>query len=409
MTVVELFDKSAITNVASSLSMRPDKIIFLGSGKAMKRFDRIHQELLRSRGISTQVECRSIPLNSLSSILAELRQIVETEEQCIFDLTGGPELVLAAMGMVYREYPQKHIGLQRIRVADGMVTDCDDDGKVLYDTRPELTVEELIRLHGGAIRHESGGEERTYPWQLDEEFVQDIHTLWDISREDPGRWNAQVTALAGLTGDPDPEDLEVRIPLELLQERSGDGFLEELLDRLYDRGMICCYGSDGYCLSYSYKNAQIKKCLEKAGTVLELKVLATATELQQEDGTPFYTDAMAGVFIDWDGDLHESGDAEKDTENEIDVLLTKGLTPVFISCKNGRVEDEELYKLNTVADRFGGKNAKRVLIATYIGKPPVSLQYFRRRARDMKIQLIENAHLLSREEFARILKKAVST
>ena len=37
--------------------------------------------------------------------------------------------------------------------------------------------------------------------------------------------------------------------------------------------------------------------------------------------------------------------------NEIDVMMMHGMQPVFISCKNGSVETEELYKLLKTARR----------------------------------------------------------
>jgi len=67
-----------------------------------------------------------------------------------------------------------------------------------------------------------------------------------------------------------------------------------------------------------------------------------------------------GVHIDWDGKLHE-GQGE-DVLNEIDVLSLCGNVPVFISCKGGSVDQMALYELDTVASRFGGKYAKKMLV-----------------------------------------------
>ena len=52
-----------------------------------------------------------------------------------------------------------------------------------------------------------------------------------------------------------------------------------------------------------------------------------------------------------------------DVKNEIDVMLLEGFCPVFISCKNGKVDQMALYELDTVAKRFGGKYAKKILMA----------------------------------------------
>ena len=93
-----------------------------------------------------------------------------------------------------------------------------------------------------------------------------------------------------------------------------------------------------------------------------------------------------------------------DTQNEIDVILMKGLIPVFVSCKNGAVEDDELYKLNTVAERFGGTYAAKVLLATTLGRGGRSKRYLLERAQDMGIKVIEGVHEMTREEFARQLR-----
>ena len=53
---------------------------------------------------------------------------------------------------------------------------------------------------------------------------------------------------------------------------------------------------------------------------------------------------------------------------KIDVLTLKGNIPTFISCKSGKMDGNKalpaLYELETVARRFGGKYAKKVLAVT---------------------------------------------
>ena len=118
-----------------------------------------------------------------------------------------------------------------------------------------------------------------------------------------------------------------------------------------------------------------------------MKVFLSALEAQENDGSKTYSDAMNGVYIDWDGEISAQQDGY-DTRNEIDVIMMHGMVPVFVSCKNGYIDKEELYKLNTVATRFGGKYAKKVLIATSLNDSDSS-NYFRQRAEDMGIRLVE--------------------
>ena len=66
--------------------------------------------------------------------------------------------------------------------------------------------------------------------------------------------------------------------------------------------------------------------------------------------------------------------------------LVTFMIPIFISCKNGQVLVEELYKLNTVAERFGGDYAKKILIVSDFDK----IDAIKTRADEMNIKLIAN-------------------
>ena len=65
------------------------------------------------------------------------------------------------------------------------------------------------------------------------------------------------------------------------------------------------------------------------------------------------------MHIDWDGVIEAGGN--RDVLNEIDVMSIRNNRPTFISCKIGNVDQMALYELETVANRFGGKYAKKVL------------------------------------------------
>ena len=96
-----------------------------------------------------------------------------------------------------------------------------------------------------------------------------------------------------------------------------------------------------------------------------MKVYKTATETKNQNGAPFYTDLKRSVIIDWDGKIGSSKTG--DTKNEIDCIFMQNLVPVFVSCKGGEIDEAELYKLDAVARRFGGKYAKKVLDGIPVG------------------------------------------
>lgn len=409
MTAVEFFDRAPIENVISSLTTVPDKIIYIGDRNIMKKSEGIIREFLTRRHLDIEVEFKNIKKNDINDIIAVLSNIVETEQDCVFDLTGGEDLVLVAMGIVFEKYAHKGVQMQRFNIRKAVVTDCDNDGNVLYSGVPEVTVAENIRIHGGVIRYEQDGDDRTYKWDLTEEFVADINKMWSICKVNPGLWNSQVDVLKECDKCAVVTDLHFSVNIPKLREHLKNEDIKfvsvkGLLKALKQKKLLDSYEDNGDDISFTYKDAQVKKCLEKAGTILEMKILITAKSVKTDQGENLFSDSMSGVCIDWDGDFHTQDDEKKDTENEIDVILMNGLNPIFISCKNGRIYEDELYKLGTVTDRFGGSYARKVLIATYLGKKKDSLASFEQRARDMKIKVITGVHSMTDEQLAKEIK-----
>ncbi len=376
LTVVELFDKTPIENLIGSLTTVPDRVIYIGENWMLEKFEGFYEEFVKNRDIEIEVEYRSISKNDLGSIVAVLTEIVENEQECIFDLTGGEDLVLVAMGMVYSRFCEKrNIKMQRFNIRGGKTVDCDNDGEFVFSGLPRLSVSECIRLHGGTIRYKTPvTKDGTYDYNLTPEFCCDIDKLWNIARKNPGSWNKQFIILTAINKTLNEEDLEVSINLnsfkENLEKKNVKYFsIHWLLNSLARARIILNYQYNDSQLKFRYKNLDIKKALSAAGTILELKVLKT--------GKFIYSDAKSGVYIDWDGKLHPKESGIKDTENEIDVIFMDGIIPIFISCKNGEIKDDELYKFDAVATRFGGTYAKKVLIATYLNKKPASMKDFR--------------------------------
>ncbi len=412
MTAIEFFDRTPIENIISSITTVPDKIIFVGDSKMMKKFDQRFKTFLENRNINIELEYRHIKKNDINNIIEVLSDVVENNDECVFDLTGGEDLVLVAMGIVYQKYKDKNIQLQRFNVRNSVVIDCDNDGNIIYTGKPSISVEENVLICGGKIRYgfTDDQKERTFLWNLDDDFIRDINLMWEICRKDPGYWNARTSVLETIeTLQKDETSLTVCVNISSLKDYLRKNNLRfvpisGLLYKLSNAHLIKNFVDDGESISFEYKNEQVKKCLIKSGTILELKVLLAAKLSQDKDGSDYYNDCMTGVYIDWDGIFHNESDIEKDTENEIDVFLMRGTVPVLISCKNGHVYDDELYKLDAVASRFGGLYAKKVLIATYLGKKTESLSYFKYRAKDMHINLIDSVHTLSDEKFNRMIK-----
>lgn len=118
-------------------------------------------------------------------------------------------------------------------------------------------------------------------------------------------------------------------------------------------------------VSITYVDFKWKDCLTKIGTILELHVYKELKDAGKE--------VLQSVHIDWDGvlesdlkkNLSKKNQTVPNVLNEIDVLALDGTIPTFISCKCGDMDQGKaltpMYELETVANRFGGKYAKKTL------------------------------------------------
>ncbi len=418
LTIVEFFDGVTVTNMASTMAIKPSKVIFIGERKMIDEQKNNYYRFAKEYGISNiEFDSRSINRNSIAQIISVLENIVETEENCIFDLTGGEDLVLVAMGIVFEKYRQKQPGkikMHSFNIKKGTIYDCDSDGDVPEIEQPKLTVKNNIILYGGTIIPHDENRFGTYPWVMDAEFELVLEKMWSICKDNPDDWNNLIATIttANKSVKKELHDLEFIMNKNHVKKMMPNNKPFKWNSRIgkifYENKIITDYSEDDTYVRFNFKNKQIKLCLTKEGTLLEQIVLLFAKRCKNQN-VPVFDDAVSGVCIDWDDTIHDVNERDKDTTNEIDVILTKGLIPIFISCKNGQTKDSELYKLNTVAERFGGPYSKKVLIATDLDdngqKNCASLI---QRAKDMDIEIIKDVHRLTESEFKQKLKNIVN-
>lgn len=405
MTLIECFTSSHIDNIAACLRLRPEKMILVGNVEEMGAPVKRYQKLLKQRGQRTEIVMCDVRGKDIDGLCAALRKLLQEEPDCLMDLTGGDERVILAAGAALAQLEpavRQRIRIEKFEYGTGAVLNC-VGGDRETGKNVSLTVEELIAIHGGIL----------YPASYQppmSDTSKNIADLWSIASEDPKSWNRGIMLLNEMESRADSKT-QVFLPLEHLRN-SISGFeqketiVRELLEKLHQHGIIQDQSGD-YALEYTYTSSLMRYCTLKAGNVLEIKTLLEGREVL-EGGAPFFQDCKMSVSIDWDGVLHNVRERIPETRNEIDVVLMHGLTPLFISCKNGDIGEEELYKLHTVAQRFGGPYAKKMLIATDLNlKNSSGNRAFIQRAWDMDVFLVTDAADLSREEWKQIFKQAI--
>lgn len=400
MTTVEFLYRCPTENIASALTLHPDKIIFIGN-KSDKR-ENIYTRFIKSKSPSTKAEFIYTDTSDLYNLVDILSDIAKSDTQITFDLTGGEDLLLTAMGVMVERF--KNITVQRFHINQNRLVSWQNGEKTEKSTNASLSVDEQITLHGGMIIENKNDE-----IPLNNQTGPVIEALWSVFKTDK-HYNTNVKLLQrAMKFDCDSRELFAKINLtefknSEMDERTSE-WLIEFLEFLKNDGIITFLNITSNEIKFSFKNSTAKELLEKSGNILEMKVYKTAIDIKDQNGAPYYNDAKRSVIIDWDGKIGSSKTG--DTKNEIDCVLIKNLVPVFISCKGGEIEEAELYKLDAVARRFGGKYAKKVLVSTNHGKDVTATAYFRKRAEDMDIALFENVHLMNKNDFINMIKDFV--
>lgn len=401
MTIIEFFDReSAVENTVGSLLYKPERIVFIGNNsKRMKRSVEDYKAVLDGRGINVDFSFRTVSRNKLKSITEAIESIIIESDECGIDLSGGDELYLVAVGTLLEKYKNK-VRIHRLNISNNSMTDCDPEGRVCRSIPVQLSVDENIRIYGGRVIYDNEKMNSTFVWDFCNDFLSDIRSMWDICKKDVRAWNAQTNVIAKLCND-NPDKSALAVSAKIDETRKKPFVSTEILNALENKGIINNL-KIGEKVSFEFKNSQVKKCLTKAGQLLELIITVTASE-NIDDGERVYNSASSGVYIDWDGVIQQ--DSRIDVKNEIDVILMKGMTPVFISCKNGAVDTDELYKLSVVAERFGGKYVRKVLVATQLDDMGTRAEYIRARAKDMDIRLVEDVDSMSEKELCDTVAK----
>jgi len=415
MTYVELFDKTSIENICAILTNVPNRVVLVGNNKKkIERCIKHYKKVFSKRGYNIEFVSKAVSKWDIEQVVQVLTEILNTYEDCEFGVTGGDEIALVALGILYERNRDKNIQIHRIGINNNRIYDCDKDGNTIEKDIPSISVEENVRIYGGDVMYGDVTEEETYQWSLTPEFCKDIETMWSICSVSVTKWNIQsrVFETIGEVGDTSADGLTVIATKEAIRKYYQKNKVGKysvnyrIINGLRDMGngkLITFFEDSPTEVKISYKDLQVKKCLTKAGLALEMIIYLTAKKLKDESGKNIYDDVVNGVKIDWDGIIHEEMGGTHDTTNEIDVLLTHGMVPIFISCKNGKVSVEELYKLNTVAERFGGKYSKKVLVATNLPGEESENTYFKLRANDMKIKILDEVQNMTLNQLAKEL------
>lgn len=389
-TLVKIFSQEPLENVMAMMKYRPERILFLGhKDNMLTKQIRDLEQFRDNKCPEVETEFIELPKDNLDGAIDMITLIIREYPGVRFDLTGGSELILIALGCISA---RMEISKLRIDPFTGKEIDIRGSEVLTSDYHFSIKIADDIILHGGLMTKETGS---IAEWKFTEEFREDIRIMWDLCRRYRGDWNKHCGIIDELRKNTIGQQEGWS---ELYINQLGDAI--KLLRDLYDIGMLRDYEEHGKKVFFRFKNNQIKKIIGKAGNMLELHVYEVSTR------EPYlFTDAVIGAHIDWDGEIHDSTNPGYDTMNEIDVILMKQVCPIFISCKSGKAGGNALHELETVSRKFGGKYARKALVLARACDNTTGTMFFKQRARDMHIWIIDDVFRMSDEQLLNKLKR----
>lgn len=377
---VEFFDAVPIENVRTCLNYKVDKTIFFGQKEIMEKRKEITEQFLKTICGVSEVEFCDVDSVDLALIIDVISNKIEQEiaegNQVFCDLTGGDSLPLLALGIVGKEL---NASMHMFDKSTGELYGYSFGSAPLSEVaeyRPiSLNLDQYIYLYGGNINYRM---QKGYKHSWGEEENKDIANLWTITRKYRHKWPYYCELMRKFEPDSGLSvEKESAAFVKEFQSKQSLGKIKSFKNFLDDceaYGLLQSVSHENGVFKYTYKNDMLKSCFGDVGSILELYVFLKESQEGEND------DCRVGVHIDWDGEIHVN--SREDVLNEIDILSIKNNVPTFISCKIGNVDQMALYELDTVASRFGGRYAKKVLAVAKEVMPTHLL-----RAKDMGIEI----------------------
>ncbi len=373
---IEFFSEDAIENIATCLDYKIDKVIFIGYHEPMntartRNFAGLIKNII---GISN-IEFIEVIEHDLDDIVEKLEDIVMYEKKeknkCYFDLTGGDDLILVAAGIVAAKHG---ITMHQLDMYTGELREYSlkkrlDSITDIKKAKIHLTLSQYMKFRGTCINTRMHKVFKSH--FNNKEFVNDIKNLWQICKRYGRYWN--IFGKFFRNNADMPIDAIVSSPYAHTDKVTE---VFNLLTELEKIGILSNVSKNKQCFRFKYKNQDMKDCLCDSGSILELYSFLIASECD------YFDSCDIGVHLDWDGIINGW---LPDVTNEVDVLLLKDNIPTFISCKNGRVDKDALYELDTIANKFGGKYSKRIILS-----PQSNDETLNERAREMGITIIDD-------------------
>lgn len=388
-TLVEIFDAKQYENILSPIILdNISKVIYVGTREVMtpQKIKNL-KSFYRRRKSNLPLEFLYVERDNANSVKSRLTQLVKNNQDCIFDVTGGEDVILAVVGIISQQF---NIPIIRVDARDASIVQLHADATSLRALKPKISLADAITLQGGKILR----SDTIYDFTKDDIYA--LSQMFSVNALDCEAYSAFCNAVAECISQNGKKIIINKNDFAIKLKRTAKD-INAVFNELCKRNLIEKESDTAQRIVYRICYGLVSKLILKAGNALEYYTAYAASSLSE----PVY-DIKTGVSIEWN-----DNNTFSDTQNEIDVMAISNLHPLFISCKNGEVKKDALYELDAVSRALGGAYSKKVLVCTYISKNASAREHFIKRAHDMNISLVYDVHTLSFEKFTYYLNKAL--
>lgn len=338
--LVELFDHHTIEkNVYQTFICDCDEILFLSLKKitederlALKHF------LLDQVSHVKQVHFRQI---SLDKITDDLNLFLTNYDSVTLDVFGGDSILAI---FLYQYGLEKQLPIIAIDIEQGKQFKW-KMGKVEKEELviPGLTIEQLMALRGGKLIKSK--QPKYSPKQITV-----IKKLANYAILNPEQWYqiTQFFALAKTT------DFHAETAKVLESNGKRYPYPESMIPLLTEANLIHIDEESSDHISYTFSSPEAQLLCRTKGHILELYLYLLAIESE------YFDECMIGAEIDWNGIFPEVDNVQ----NEIDVVLRKGQSIIFISCKMTDLSVEAINELEVYANHFAGETCLKLIVCS---------------------------------------------
>ena len=338
--LVELFDHHTIEkNVYQTFICDCDEILFL-SLKKITEDERLSLKhfLLNQVSHVKQVHFRQI---SLDKITDDLNLFLTNYDSVTLDVFGGDSILAI---FLYQYGLEKQLPIVAIDIEQGKQFKW-KMGKVEKEELviPGLTIEQLMALRGGKLIKSK--QPKYSPKQ-----IITIKKLANYAILNPEQWY-QITQFFALAKTVDFHAETVKV-LESNGKRYS--YPESMIPLLTEANLIHIDEESSEHISYTFSSSEAQLLCRTKGHILELYLYLLAIESE------YFDECMIGAEIDWNGIFPEVDNVQ----NEIDVVLRKGQSIIFISCKMTDLSVEAINELEVYANHFAGETCLKLIVCS---------------------------------------------